>query len=63
MERSVDRVSGTHKITFARVKQVGITISIPEQGAGTSIETCSTAGNNWVWPFDTMQIFGRRRFI
>jgi hypothetical protein len=54
MGRSVDIDSGTHKITFARVKQVGITISVPEQGAGTSIEPCSTAGNNWVWLFDTM---------
>ena len=54
MAMSVDTASGTHKLTFARVKQVGITISVPERGAGTSIEPCSTAGNNWVWHFDTM---------
>jgi len=48
MGMSVGTASGTHKITFAHVKQVGITISVPEHGAGTSIEPCSMAGNNWV---------------
>ena len=54
MGMSVGTASGTNKFTFAHVKQIGITISVPDHGAATPIELRSTAGNKCVWQFDTM---------